>query len=90
MRDHITETETGGFAEALLNAGAKVGHRDEILKSTSLGWAGSEAARELRNSCSNTAPTRSKRPPDLGQGREPGRRSGAHAEIIELLRRYGA
>jgi len=39
MRDHITEEETAGFAEALLNAGAKVGGRDEMLKSTALGWA---------------------------------------------------
>jgi ankyrin repeat protein len=39
MRDHITEEETASFAEALLNAGAKVGGRDDILKSTALGWA---------------------------------------------------
>ncbi len=39
MRDHITEEETAPFAEALLNAGAKVGRRDDILKSTALGWA---------------------------------------------------
>lgn len=39
MRDHITEDETAGFAEALLNAGAQVGGRDDLLKSTALGWA---------------------------------------------------
>ena len=39
MRDHITEDETSAFAEALLNAGAKVGFRDDLLKSTALGWA---------------------------------------------------
>jgi len=39
MRDHITEDESAAFAETLLKAGAKVGARDEILKSTALGWA---------------------------------------------------
>jgi ankyrin repeat protein len=39
MHDHITEDETAAFAEALLNAEAKVGVRDDILKSTALGWA---------------------------------------------------
>ena len=39
MRDHITEDEASAFAEALLNAGAKVGFRDDLLKSTALGWA---------------------------------------------------
>jgi ankyrin repeat protein len=39
MGDPITEDETGTFAEALLNAGAKVGGRDDLLKSTALGWA---------------------------------------------------
>ncbi len=39
MLDHVTEDETAAFAEALLNAGAKVGVRDDILKSTALGWA---------------------------------------------------
>ena len=38
MRGHIAEDETAGFAEALLNAGAKVGGRDDLLKSTA--WAG--------------------------------------------------
>lgn len=39
MPDHITEDEAAVFAEALLSAGAKVGVRDDILKSTALGWA---------------------------------------------------
>ncbi len=39
MRDHISEDEVAGFAEALLSAGAKVGTRDDLLKSTALGWA---------------------------------------------------
>ena len=39
MRDHITEEEAAGFAEGLLNAGATVGARDELLNSTALGWA---------------------------------------------------
>lgn len=39
MRDHITEDESAAFAAALLKAGATVGARDDILKSTALGWA---------------------------------------------------
>ena len=39
MGDHITDDEAAAFAEALLKAGAKVGARDDILKSTALGWA---------------------------------------------------
>jgi ankyrin repeat protein len=39
MLDHITDDETAGFAEALLSAGAKVVSRDDLLKSTALGWA---------------------------------------------------
>jgi ankyrin repeat protein len=39
MRDHITEEEAASFAETLLSAGARVGARDELLKSTALGWA---------------------------------------------------
>ena len=90
MREHITEEETGGFAEALLNAGAKVGGRDDILKSTSLGWAcrwGRARVAELM----------------LEHGADPVEadaeawakprawaEKGGHAEIIELLRKYGA
>ena len=39
MGDHVTEDEAAAFAAALLSAGARVGVRDDILKSTSLGWA---------------------------------------------------
>ncbi|MEO8658687.1 MAG: ankyrin repeat domain-containing protein [Bryobacteraceae bacterium] len=39
MRDHITEQEAVEFARALLDAGAAVDVRDDILKSTPLGWA---------------------------------------------------
>jgi hypothetical protein len=39
MGDHVTEEEAGPFARALLDAGARTGVRDEILKSTPLGWA---------------------------------------------------
>lgn len=39
MRSHITEEEVTAFAQALLNAGARTDIRDDILKSTPLGWA---------------------------------------------------
>ncbi len=39
MRAHIAEDEAAPFAEALLNAGARSGARDELLQSTALGWA---------------------------------------------------
>jgi ankyrin repeat protein len=39
MRDHISEQEVLPFALALLDAGAAMDVRDDILKSTPLGWA---------------------------------------------------
>ena len=38
-RSHVSDEELAGFGSALLEAGAKTGTRDEILKSTPLGWA---------------------------------------------------
>jgi ankyrin repeat protein len=37
--DHLTAEERGAFATALLDAGARLDQRDELLKSTPLGWA---------------------------------------------------
>jgi hypothetical protein len=39
MGEHVTEEEVAPFAIALLDAGARTGVRDDILKSTPLGWA---------------------------------------------------
>ncbi len=39
MRDHVTEEEGVPLASALLDAGARMDVRDEILRSTPLGWA---------------------------------------------------
>jgi ankyrin repeat protein len=39
MRDWITEDEVIPFGRAALEAGARIDHRDDILKSTALGWA---------------------------------------------------
>jgi ankyrin repeat protein len=39
MGDHVREEEATEFARALLDAGAKTDVRDDILKSTPLGWA---------------------------------------------------
>jgi ankyrin repeat protein len=39
MGDHVTEEEAAAFALALVDAGARMDVRDDILKSTPLGWA---------------------------------------------------
>lgn len=39
MRQHVTAEEVVGFARALLDAGARSDIRDDLLKSTPLGWA---------------------------------------------------
>ena len=39
MGDHVTEEEAAAFASALLDAGARMDVRDDILQSTPLGWA---------------------------------------------------
>jgi ankyrin repeat protein len=39
MRDFITDDEVNAFARAALKAGARMDSRDDILKSTALGWA---------------------------------------------------
>lgn len=39
MGEHVREEEAEAFARALLDAGARMDVRDDILKSTPLGWA---------------------------------------------------
>jgi ankyrin repeat protein len=39
MGDHVTQEEAAEFAAALLDAGARTSVRDDLLKSTPLGWA---------------------------------------------------
>jgi len=39
MGDWITDREATAFANALLQGGAKLDVRDELLESTTLGWA---------------------------------------------------
>jgi ankyrin repeat protein len=39
MRDYVTEDEAAAFAAALLEAGSRMDVRDDILRSTPLGWA---------------------------------------------------
>jgi len=39
MRDFITDHEVTSFGRAALEAGARTDHRDDILRSTPLGWA---------------------------------------------------
>jgi ankyrin repeat protein len=89
MYDHITEDESAGFAEALLNAGAKVGGRDDILRSTALGWAsrwGRAGVAKLMLQ-HGADPAEAEAEP-WARPRAWAERRG-HAEIIELLRRYG-
>jgi ankyrin repeat protein len=89
MRDHITEEETAPFAKALLDAGAKVGGRDDILKSTALGWA----CRWGRAAVARLMLEQGADP--VEEDAEPWARPRAwaekrgHAEIVELLRRFG-
>lgn len=78
MLDHITEDETAGFAEALLSTGAKVINRDDLLKSTALGWAcrwGRVRVAKLM----------------LESGADPVEADAqrGHGAIVGLLRRYG-
>jgi len=89
MYDHITEDESAGFAEALLNAGAKVGGRDDLLKSTALGWACRWGrVRVVRLMLEYGADP-------VEADAEPWTRpqvwaeKRGHGEIIALLRRYG-
>ena len=89
MRDHITEDETAGFAEALLNAGARVGGRDDLLKSTALGWACRWGrVRVARLMLEHGAdPVEAEAEPWARPRAWADKRS--HTEIMELLRRYG-
>jgi ankyrin repeat protein len=89
MRDHIKEEETAGFAEALLKAGAKVGSRDDLLKSTALGWAcrwGRVRVAALMLEHGADPVERDAEP--WAKPRAWAEKSG-HAEIIELLRNCG-
>jgi ankyrin repeat protein len=88
MRDHITEEEAVAFAKTLLEAGAKVGDRDELLQSTALGWA----CRWGRPGVATLMLERGADP--VEPNAEPWAKPRAwaekkgHPEIIKLLRRY--
>jgi ankyrin repeat protein len=89
MRDHITDDETADFAEALLNAGAKVGGRDDLLKSTALGWAcrwgRARVARLMLEYGADPVESDAEpwaRPHTWAENMR-------HAEILEILRRHG-
>ena len=90
MYEHITEDETAGFAEALLSAGAKTGSRDELLKSTALGWACRWGrVRVARLLIKYGADPREADGEPWARPRAWAEKRG-HPEIMELLRRYGA
>jgi ankyrin repeat protein len=90
MRDYITEDESTGFAETLLKAGATVGVRDDILRSTALGWAcrwGRERVAELL--LEHGADPRERDAEPWATPRAWAEKKG-HRKIVELLKKHGA
>jgi ankyrin repeat protein len=89
MLDHITDEEAASFAEALLNAGARVGGRDDILNSTALGWA----CRWGRAKVAGLMLEHGADPVEADAEQWARPRAWAekrgHSEIVELLRRSG-
>ena len=74
MGDHVTDEEAAPFATALLDAGARMDVRDDILKSTPLGWACRWGRGVGGKSCSNAAPIPWRTTPSPGRGPARGRR----------------
>lgn len=90
LGEHVTEEEAGACAEAILKAGARTDARDQILKSTPLGWA----CRWGRTSVVRALLAAGADPVELNA--EPWARPRAwaekmgHAHLVELLEQYGA
>jgi ankyrin repeat protein len=88
--DHVTDEEAAPFATALLDAGAGTNVRDEILKSTPLGWA----CRWGRVEVAKILLERGADP--IENDAEPWARPKAwaekmgHAQVLALLKRHGA
>ena len=89
MPEHVTEEEASAFARALLDAGARMDVRDDILKSTPLGWA-------CRWGRSGVAQAMLERGADAVEAdAEPWARPLAwaekmgHAGVVAILRRHG-
>jgi ankyrin repeat protein len=86
MPDHVSQQESAAFAAALLDAGARMDVRDDILKSTPLGWA----CRWGRTEVARLLLSRGADPDELDA--EPWARPRAwaekmgHAELLALLR----
>jgi hypothetical protein len=89
MREHVTEAEAAAFAVALLEAGARMDLRDDILKSTPLGWA----CRWGRAAVAHAMLERGADP--VEEATEPWARPRAWAEkmghggVLTLLRQHG-
>jgi ankyrin repeat protein len=89
MGEHVTQEEAAAFAKAALDAGARMDVRDDILKSTPLGWA----CRWGRAGVANVMIERGADPVEVDA--EPWARPHAWAEkmghsgIFTLLREHG-
>jgi ankyrin repeat protein len=88
MGDHVTDEEAAAFARALMDAGAGTDLRDEILRSTPLGWA----CRWGRTSVAKVLLERGADPVEADA--EPWAQPGAwaqkmgHTTLMELLNQY--
>jgi ankyrin repeat protein len=89
MREHVTEEEAAAFAGALLDAGARMDVRDDILKSTPLGWA----CRWGRAAVANVMLERSADPVEADAEAWARPRAWAekmeHSDVIAVLREHG-
>jgi ankyrin repeat protein len=90
MGDHISEEEASAFALALLDAGARTGGRDDILKSTPLGWACRWGrAGVVKALLERGADAREAEAEPWAQPRAWAKKMG-HASVLAVLREYGA